>query len=109
MVAHCLNTIHHVFQKLILAGIDKPLQLGDLYINESTDGANRKPQEEAEANLHDDLKEQLRDETNPSQPEDKTVLSRNKAKIESEHDERNPPDSSAPQVETPKDNNKTWI
>ena len=61
-----------------------------------------KPQEEAEANMHDD---QQRHETNPSQTGDKTVRSQNKAKIETEHDEGNPQESSAPQVETP----KTWI
>ena len=96
---------------IIYAGKIRPLQLGNLYINESIDGAETKPQEETNPLPADTKSPQ--DKTTSSQPEDKRVQSQDKPKVEAElaRDERNPSPTSVPQVETkpPKDSDKTWI
>lgn len=95
------------------AGKTKPLQLGDLYMqNESTDGAEIQPQEETNL-LHSELTKLPQDEANPSQLEDKIVQSQDTSNAETEaiHEERNPPESSVLKVEAkqPKDGDKVWI
>ena len=82
--------------------------------NESTDGAEIQPQEETNL-LHTELTKLPQDEANPSQPEDKIVHSQDdtmsNAENESKREERNPPESSALQVEAkqPKNGDKVWI
>ena len=101
------------FSSWYYAGKAKPLQLGDLYMqNESTDGAEIQPQEETNL-LHSELTKLPQDESNPSQSEDKIVRSQDTSNAETEpiHEERNPSESIALQVEAkqPKDGDKVWI
>ena len=87
---------------IVYAGKSKPLQLGDLYMNESTDGPGAEVQTQEETNLvHSELTKPPQEEANPSQLEGKMVLSRDMSKPDTEpaHEERNPSESSAPQVE----------